>query len=134
GRPHLRHGPWRGPAFRPGKRSRPARHQAASDGVEGGVRMTQQPAAERSAAPPAMQRSRGTGRLGTTVRDGRTRLDTLYQEGCCKLRLPRAHGVALEAVLINTSGGLAGGDAVAWEMEAAPGARVALTTQACERA
>lgn len=93
-----------------------------------------QPGASHPVAFPAMQRSRGTGRLGTAVRDGRTRLDTLYQEGCCKLRLPRAHGAALEAVLINTSGGLTGGDAIAWEAAAAPGARVVVTTQACERA
>ncbi|WP_312797060.1 urease accessory protein UreD [Tianweitania sp.] len=81
-----------------------------------------------------MQRSSGTGRLGTQLRDGRTRLATLYQEGCCKLRLPRAHGSALEAVLINTSGGLTGGDAIAWEAEASAGCKVVLTTQACERA
>lgn len=93
-----------------------------------------QPIATSPVALPAMQRSRGTGRLGTSVRAGRTRLDTLYQEGCCKLRLPRTHGAALEAVLINTSGGLTGGDAISWEAEAAPGARVVLTTQACERA
>ena len=93
-----------------------------------------QPAATGPVTPPAMQRSRGTGRLVAGLRGGRTRLDTLYQEGCCKLRLPRTHGAALEAVLINTSGGLTGGDAIAWEAEAAPGARVVVTTQACERA
>lgn len=93
-----------------------------------------QPVATGPAVPPAMQRSRGTGRLVAGLRGGRTCLDRLYQEGCCKLRLPRAHGAALEAVLINTSGGLTGGDAIAWEAEAAPGARVVVTTQACERA
>lgn len=87
-----------------------------------------------AARPPAMQRSFGTGRLGTSVRDNRTRLATLYQEGCCKLRLPRPSGDALEAVLINTSGGLTGGDAIRWEAGAAPEARLVLTTQACERA
>ena len=40
----------------------------------------------------------------------------------------------MEAVLINTSGGLTGGDAIAWEAEAAPGTKLVLTTQACERA
>nr|WP_309085199.1 urease accessory protein UreD [Chelativorans sp.] len=81
----------------------------------------------------AMQRSRGVGRLATKLRDGATHLDTLYQEGCCKIRLPKAHDKALEAVLINTSGGLTGGDRVEWEAEAAPGSRLVLTTQACER-
>ena len=83
--------------------------------------------------PAFMQRSRGLGRLGVKLRGERTCLDTFYQEGCCKMRLPRAHGQACEAVLINTSGGIAGGDRIAWEAEAAPGTRLVLTTQACER-
>ncbi|MDC9825881.1 urease accessory protein UreD [Devosia sp. ZB163] len=65
--------------------------------------------------------------------DGRTRLTTLFQEGCAKIRLPHTHDQSLQAVLINTAGGLTGGDDVAWEIDAAPGARVVLTTQACER-
>ncbi|MDB5447547.1 MAG: ureD, partial [Phenylobacterium sp.] len=61
-------------------------------------------------------------------------LDRLYQDGCAKIRLPRdaaAHG--LEAVLINTAGGLTGGDRLAWRVEAGAGAALTLTTQACER-
>ncbi len=84
-------------------------------------------------ALPRHQRARGTGRIGTQVLDGRTRLTTLYQEGCAKIRLPHTHDPSLQAVLINTAGGLTGGDDVAWEATAAPGARLVLTTQACER-
>ncbi len=40
----------------------------------------------------------------------------------------------LEAILINTAGGLTGGDRIAWEIEAAAGASVTVTTQACEKA
>jgi urease accessory protein len=66
--------------------------------------------------------------------DGCTRLSRLYQEGCGKIRLPRdARAEGLEAVLINSSGGLTGGDRMAWEAEAGAGARLTLTTQACER-
>ncbi len=79
------------------------------------------------------QRARGTGRIATQVLDGRTRLTTLFQEGCAKIRLPHTHDQSLQAVLINTAGGLTGGDNVAWEAKAAPGARMVLTTQACER-
>lgn len=71
--------------------------------------------------------------LATTVRDGGTHLSTLYQEGCAKIRLPHTHDASLQAVLINTAGGLTGGDRVDWEVTAAPGARLVLTTQACER-
>ncbi|MDP3314654.1 MAG: urease accessory protein UreD [Devosia sp.] len=84
-------------------------------------------------ALPRHQRARGTGRIGTQVLDGRTRLTTLFQEGCAKIRLPHTHDASLQAVLINTAGGLTGGDDVRWEANAAPGARMVFTTQACER-
>lgn len=84
-------------------------------------------------ALPRHQRARGTGRIGTHVLDGRTRLTTLFQEGCAKIRLPHTYDPSLQAVLINTAGGLTGGDDVTWEIKAAPGARMVLTTQACER-
>jgi urease accessory protein len=80
-----------------------------------------------------MQRARGTGRIATKLRGGRTCLDTFYQEGCAKIRLPRAHSDALEAVLINTSGGLTGGDRIEWQVEVAQECRAVVTTQACER-
>ena len=85
-------------------------------------------------APPAMQRARGEGRITVHAAGGGTRLARLYQDGCGKIRLPRdADAQALEAVLINTSGGLTGGDRIAWRAEAGAGAALTLTTQACER-
>jgi urease accessory protein len=84
-------------------------------------------------ALPKHQRARGTGRIGTQVLDGRTRLTTLFQEGCAKIRLPHTHDQSLQAVLINTAGGLTGGDEVRWAADAAPDARMVFTTQACER-
>jgi len=83
--------------------------------------------------PPPMQRARGVGRIGTKQRDGVTVIDTLYQDGCAKIRLPHTHSTALEAVLINTAGGLTGGDYLQWGADAAPGGKMVLTTQACER-
>lgn len=79
------------------------------------------------------QRARGAGRLATQQRDGHTHLRTLFQEGCAKIRLPHTHADHLEAVLINTAGGLTGGDDMAWEAQLAPLGRLVLTTQACER-
>lgn len=83
--------------------------------------------------PPRLQRAQGLGRIVVEGREGRTRLRTLYQEGCSKIRLPNTHSPAIEAVLINTAGGLTGGDDLRWQAEAAAGARLVLTTQACER-
>jgi urease accessory protein len=80
-----------------------------------------------------MQRARGVGGVSTHQRDGGTKLSTLYQDGCAKIRLPNTHSPALEGVLINTAGGLTGGDHMEWSAELAPGGRMVLTTQACER-
>ncbi|MBL8771250.1 MAG: urease accessory protein UreD [Phenylobacterium sp.] len=80
---------------------------------------------------PVLQRARGEGRV-TVASDGRrTRLQRLYQEGCANIRLPASDGA--EAVLINTAGGLTGGDRLSWSAEVAEGAALTLTSQACEK-
>jgi urease accessory protein len=84
-------------------------------------------------SPPVLQRARGAGRVVTQEVDGCTRLLSLYQDGCGKIRLPHTHSNALEAVLINTAGGLTGGDDLRWGAEVAAGGHLVLTTQACER-
>ena len=85
-------------------------------------------------APPRLQRARGDGRITVHVAEGRTRLTTLYQDGAAKIRLPNTHDASVQAVLVNTAGGLCGGDELRWQAEAGDGARLVLTTQACERA
>jgi urease accessory protein len=56
----------------------------------------------------------------------------MREEGCAKLRLPtRVVGQAPEAIIINTSGGLAGGDRFELKVEAA--GDLCLTTQAAEK-
>ena len=86
-----------------------------------------------------MQRARGQVLVAVKADgDGRTQLCDLYQEGCLKLRLPRGHGTSLsravpEAVLINTAGGLTGGDTLRIEAEVGAGASLALATQTAER-
>jgi urease accessory protein len=47
--------------------------------------------------------------------------------------MPEVSADPLEAILINTAGGLTGGDRIAWEIEAGPRASVVVTTQACEK-
>ncbi|MBI4920266.1 MAG: urease accessory protein UreD [Devosia nanyangense] len=85
------------------------------------------------AASPRMQRARGEGRVVATLRDCQTEIAELYQEGCAKIRLPHTHDASLQAVLMNTAGGLTGGDHISWSVEAKAGARLVLTTPACER-
>ena len=76
-----------------------------------------------------LQRSRGE--AGLAFRDGD--LARLYQHGAAKSFLPRTHAMAHEAVLVNTAGGITGGDRYqyAFDVEAS---HVVVTTQAAERA
>lgn len=94
--------------------------------------MLDRPAIEES-HPQRMQRAQGEGRIVAKARDGRSVIDSLYQQGCAKIRLPKAQGNWLEAVLINSSGGLTGGDRVGWTASASSGTHLVVTTQACER-
>ena len=83
---------------------------------------------------PVLQRACGSGRIAVRGEAGVTRLARLYQDGCGKIRLPRdALATGLEAVLINSSGGLTGGDRMEWAAEVGDGARLTLSTQACEK-
>jgi urease accessory protein len=83
---------------------------------------------------PALQRAQGAGRIEVVAEAGRTRLKRLYQEGCGKILLPVDRAAcSLEAVVINTSGGLTGGDRMAWRAAAEAEASLTLTTQACEK-
>ncbi len=83
---------------------------------------------------PAMQRVQAVGRLAVASRDGRTRVQRLFQQGAAKIRMPVISSDPFEAILINTAGGMTGGDRLDWEFEVGPGAAAALTTQACEKA
>ncbi|WP_052249518.1 urease accessory protein UreD [Tateyamaria sp. ANG-S1] len=86
-----------------------------------------------TAATPAQPRAIGSVRLSTKPVDGRTAIDGLYQQGAAKAVFPRAaHGMT--AVLLNTSGGVTGGDRFDYAATAGAGTHLTLTTQACERA
>lgn len=85
------------------------------------------------AANSVLERARGTGSIVAAARNGRSNLQRLYQEGCARILLPQVFDTALHAVLVNTAGGLASGDRLSWQASAQDGARLVLTTQACER-
>ena len=58
-----------------------------------------------------LPRTRGSVRLGFVRGGGETRLATLRQSGAARVRFPKPAGGAMpEAVLLNTAGGLTGGD------------------------
>ncbi len=95
--------------------------------------MLPDPASPRTTSPPALQRARGRARVRFLSRDGQTRLADLEQSGSAKARLPRTHDAIPVAVLLNTAGGLTGGDHLEFDAEVGEGARAVVTTQAAER-
>lgn len=84
-------------------------------------------------AMPAQPRAIGSVRLSTKPVGGRTVIDGLYQQGAAKAVFPRA-ARGMTAVLLNTSGGVTGGDRFDYVATAGAGTHLTLTTQACERA
>lgn len=80
-----------------------------------------------------LQRARGRAEVGFHCPDGPVRLKHLHQSGCAKILLPATYGPVPEAVIINTSGGITGGDRLAYSAEVAAGAAATVTTQAAER-
>lgn len=86
------------------------------------------------AASVRLQRVEGASRIAFTGGAGGSRLARLFQSGSAKIRLPNAAaGQPAQAVLINSAGGLTGGDRLSVAVEMGEGARAAFTTQACEK-
>jgi len=78
-------------------------------------------------------RARGTVSISVKPVGQRTALDDLYQSGSLKCLFPRTASRALEAVTLNTAGGITGGDSFLLTAEAKSGSALTLTTQAAER-
>lgn len=89
--------------------------------------------APRADPPPARQRAVGRGAVDVLRSGSATRVRRLAQEGATRIRLPRQHADALEAVFINTAGGIACGDSFALSASAGAGAALTLTTPAAEK-
>lgn len=80
------------------------------------------------------QRAQGTLVLGFKRLGAATRIETFFQQGALRARLPRPQDPTLcEAVTLNLSGGVAGGDRLETVVTLAPGTRTILASQAAER-
>ena len=80
-------------------------------------------------------RAHGTGKLSVFGdKHGVTRLRDLRQSGSLRLVFPRTHRQDAEAILVNTAGGITGGDQFSLNVKVQTGATVSITTQAAERA
>ena len=84
-------------------------------------------------APEVQPRAIGEIKLASKLRDGRSVLADLRMSGALKVLFPQATDT-LQAIMINTSGGITGGDQFGISAEIGEATRVSLTTQAAERA
>ncbi|MGE0748793.1 MAG: urease accessory protein UreD [Rhodospirillales bacterium] len=81
-----------------------------------------------------MQRGDGAAEVGYACRDGRTALAALYQRAPCRVLTPNPQpGDPPQAVLLNTAGGIAGGDRLAVTVRVEAGAAATATAQAAEK-
>jgi urease accessory protein len=79
--------------------------------------------------------NRAVGKIALTVRavDGISRRARVHEQGSLRVRCPNAPCDELEAVIVNTAGGMAGGDRFALDIAVAAQARLVVTTAAAEK-
>lgn len=81
----------------------------------------------------AANRAVGSVALGVKTVAGKTRRAHVHESGSLRVRCPGAPAAELEAVLINTAGGVAGGDRFDLDVRAGEGTRLVVTTAAAEK-
>lgn len=91
-------------------------------------------AAQLPGIVPRRQRATGAARISVKLHGTRTVLDRMHQSGPLRLRLPREMpGQAPAAILLNTAGGIAGGDRLALDVTCNAGTELTVSTQGAER-
>ena len=94
---------------------------------------TQRVRAERS-SDTDLQRADGCGRIILSGSENGTRIEEVFERSPIRIMFPRTgYSAPDEAVLINTAGGIAGGDKLEWSIRALREASIAVTTQAAEK-
>ena len=79
--------------------------------------------------------NRAFGRIALSVKanEGVTRRARVDEAGSLRVRCPNATSDEMEAVILNTAGGIAGGDRFALTVSVGPAARLLVTTAAAEK-
>ncbi len=81
-----------------------------------------------------LQRADGCGRLVLSGSENGTRIEDVFERSPIRIMFPRTGSRPVEeAVLINTGGGIAGGDQLECSVAALPDASIAVTSQAAEK-
>jgi urease accessory protein len=81
----------------------------------------------------AANRADGHIALEVAARGGVTRRVRVAEDGPLRVRFPESDGQSLDAMIVNTAGGIAGGDRHRIDMSAGPGAHIQITTAAAEK-
>jgi urease accessory protein len=81
----------------------------------------------------AANRARGRIALTVAAGGGRTRRSRVAEAGSLRVRFPNVTGDPLEAVMVNTGGGMTGGDRFAIDIDVGAGARLMAGTAAAEK-
>jgi urease accessory protein len=93
--------------------------------------------AESSTKHPSdkdLQRADGCGRIVLSGSEHGTRIEDVFERSPIRIMFPRTdHCRVEEAVIINTGGGVAGGDQLECSVATLPGASIAVTSQAAEK-
>jgi urease accessory protein len=79
--------------------------------------------------------NRAVGRIAFTVASGPSgsRRTHVHEAGSLRVRFPNSHDRALDAVIVNTAGGMTGGDCFDIGVAVGAGARLTVTTAAAEK-
>jgi urease accessory protein len=89
---------------------------------------------QRNPSDKDLKRANGVGRVVLGSFGGGTRIKDLFQRSPIRLMFPGSgDGTLEEAVLINTAGGIAGGDRLEYGIAALANASIAVTSQAAEK-
>jgi urease accessory protein len=91
------------------------------------------PTTRAASAIFAANRAQGDVRFDVRLQDGVTRRGRLHESGSLRVRFPSPEAEGLSAVLVNTAGGVAGGDRFDIDVTAGEGSRLTLTTAAAEK-
>jgi urease accessory protein len=89
---------------------------------------------EDPAVHKGLQRADGCGRLVLSGSEDGTRIEDVFEQSPIRIMFPRTGSRPVEeAVIVNTGGGVAGGDRLECSVAALTGASIAVTSQAAEK-
>ncbi|MEZ5788703.1 MAG: urease accessory protein UreD [Xanthobacteraceae bacterium] len=81
----------------------------------------------------AANRATGHIALGVGAENGRSHRTRVHEEGSLRIRFPGRTADALEAMVVNTAGGMTGGDRFAIDLDLGPASQLVATTVAAEK-